>query len=51
MIAFWIHIFKLQLTIGLTHIGLDIITQGFVSPCHISITSDDINLDESRKVR
>jgi hypothetical protein len=35
MIACWIHIFKLHLIIGITHIGPNLITQGFVSPCHI----------------
>jgi hypothetical protein len=35
MIACWIHLCKLKLNRGLTHIGPNLITQGFVSPCHM----------------
>jgi hypothetical protein len=35
MVACWISICKLQIAIGLTHISSNLITQGFVSPCHM----------------
>jgi hypothetical protein len=35
MVASWIRFCQLKITMWLTHICLNLITQGFVSPCHI----------------
>jgi hypothetical protein len=34
MIACWIYIYKLKLAMGITHIGPNLLTQAFASPCH-----------------